>query len=110
MRAGGEKRGNKQDRARRRTWLLATFDQDLGPHQARCHLHISDACARIVTAATLTVDRIAPGGSYRHENIRPACRACQNKQGALITQERRIQWQQWMREAQEAGIDWDGVI
>jgi hypothetical protein len=63
-----------------------------------------------VTANTLTVDRIEPGGSYAHDNIRPACRPCQNKQGALITAERRRAWRQLMDEAHAAGIEWDGLM
>lgn len=110
MRAGGEKRGNCHDRARRKVWMLATFDPDLGPDQARCHLAISDNCREVVTVATVTADRIDPGGSYRRENVQPACVPCQNKQGALITRERRHQWRDWMREADEAGIVWDGVL
>ena len=110
MRPGGEKRGNSRDRARRRAWLLRTFDPDLGPELARCHLKLSDVCARTVTATSLTVDRIEPGGSYAHDNIRPACRACQNTQGALITWERRYQWRGWWEEAQAAGIEWDGSM
>ena len=110
MRPGGEKRGNTRDRARRRAWLLRAFDPDLGDELARCHLKLSDVCARTVNSFSLTVDRIEPGGSYAHDNIRPACRACQNTQGALITAERRHQWLAWMQEAEEAGIEWDGAM
>ncbi|HEY0701060.1 MAG TPA: hypothetical protein VGD43_25015, partial [Micromonospora sp.] len=81
MRAGGEKRGNTRNRARRRVWLLTTFDPDLGPDKARCKLGISERCKQVVDATTLTVDRIEPGGSYCHDNIQPACAPCQNKQG-----------------------------
>lgn len=110
MRSGGEKRGNNRDRKRRRAWILRTFDPDLGPGQARCRLQISDMCRPVVDESTLSVDRIDPGGTYKRSNIQPACIPCQNKQGALITKERREQWQQWMREAEEAGIEWDGVL
>lgn len=109
-RPGGERRGSNRDRAARRTWLLATFDKDLGPDLARCWLGISDRCKVIVDATTLTVDRCNPGGSYCHENIQPACAPCQNKQGALITRERRHQWLSWMTEAQAADIEWDGAM
>jgi hypothetical protein len=111
MRPGGERRGNNRDRARRRAWLLAEFDPDLGPDKARCHLFgLSDACLGTVDARTLTVDRIEPGGSYAHDNIRPACAPCQNAQGALITNESRHHWRQLMEEAQARGIEWDGVM
>lgn len=110
MRPGGERRGNARDRARRRAWLLATFDQDLGPDKARCHLSLSEVCVGVVDAVTLTVDRIEPGGPYTRDNVRPACAPCQNRQGALITRERRLQWRAWWDEAQAAGIDWDGTL
>lgn len=110
MRAGGEKRGNSRDRARRRAWLLETFDKDLGPDRARCWLDLSENCQEYVDAQTITVDRIRPGGTYRRDNIQPACAPCQNKQGALITQARRADWQRWMEEARAAGIEWDGAL
>lgn len=110
MRAGGEKRGNNRDRKRRREWLLKTFDQDLGPDLARCHLKISNVCAVTVNAGSLTVDRINPGGTYARDNIRPACIPCQTKQGALISYWKRYQWKEWMDEAEALGIDWDGQL
>lgn len=110
MRAGGDRRGNNKNRAQRRVWLLATFDTDLGPARARCHLRLSESCADILDSTSITADRIDPGGSYRHENIQPACRPCQHRQGALITRERRQQWFSWMDEAHAQGIEWDGAI
>lgn len=110
MRAGGEKRGNYLDRRRRRKWLLETFDVDMGPDSARCHLKLSPVCAGTVDPLSLTVDRIEPGGTYAHSNIRPACRPCQSRQGALVTYWSRYQWFEWRREADEAGIEWDGAL
>lgn len=110
MRAGGDRRGNHIDRRRRKLWLLATFDVDLGPDRARCQLAISDNCRQIVTFETVTADRIIPGGTYAHTNVQPACAPCQNRQGALITRERRHQWFGWKREAELAGIEWDGTL
>jgi hypothetical protein len=110
MRPGGDRRGSTRNRAQRRRWLLATFDVDLGPERARCALQLSERCLVIVDADTLTADRIDPGGSYRHDNIQPACARCQNLQGALITREKRHQWLAWMEEAREAGIEWDGTM
>lgn len=110
MRPGGEKRGNCRDRARRRAWLLATFDKDLGPTRARCWLDLVPGCLVFVDATTITVDRIEPGGSYRRENIQPACRPCQVHQGALITKARRDEWRALMAEADAAGIEWDGAL
>lgn len=105
MRPGGERRGNSYDRARRRTWLLATFDTDLGPEVARCHLTLSDRCHQYVDEVTLTADRIEPGGTYRRGNIRPACPACQHQQGALITNARRWDWRRYAEEAKARGIE-----
>lgn len=109
MRAGGERRGNCRDRARRRAWLLETFDPDLGPSRARCHLKLSDSCSGEVDTTSLTVDRIDPVKGYVRGNIQPACRHCQNLQGALITRDRRQEWHRWMREADAAGFQWDGL-
>lgn len=111
MRAGGEKRGNCYDRRRRRAWLLVNFDPELGAEVARCHLRLADdRCHVYVDDQTLTVDRIDPAGGYQHDNIQPACRPCQNLQGALITTERRQDWLRWMEEAKALGIEWDGAL
>lgn len=111
MRAGGDLRGSYRNRRQRRRWLLLTFDPDLGPELARCHLKIAgDRCHVYVDDRSLTVDRIEPGGTYAHGNIQPACTPCQNKQGALITAEKRQAWQRFMEEAKAAGIEWDGVM
>lgn len=76
-----DKRGSTADRARRRAWLLETFDPDLGPGRARCALKLSRSCVVEVDEATLSVDRKEPGGSYRRDNIQPACKPCQDRQG-----------------------------
>jgi hypothetical protein len=108
VRPGGEKRGNSYDRRRRRRWLMKEFDPDIGPDRVRCHLFgLSENCLEFLDIHTLTVDRIEPGGSYARDSIRPACKPCQNTQGALITQARRIQWKQLMEEARARGIDWE---
>ena len=42
-------------------------------------------CGHLLTAETLTVDRIIPGcrgGTYRRDNIRPACATCNSSTGA----------------------------
>jgi hypothetical protein len=68
-RAGGDKRGSSADRRRRREWLLATFgDGEIAP----CWW----GCGRDLDQATVEADRIIPGGSYRRDNIVPACRPC----------------------------------
>lgn len=110
MRPGGERRGNCHDRKRRRVWLLATFDKDLGPDRARCWLDLSPGCLEYVDIHSLTVDRINPGGTYRRDNIQPACSVCQAVQGALITNERREEWRRMLEEAEREGIPWDGEM
>jgi len=79
-----DKRGNNVSRARRRTWLLTEFDEDLGPGRARCRLRLLADCVGIVDEVTLSVDRIEPGGSYARHNIQPACRPCNDYQGGLF--------------------------
>lgn len=42
-------------------------------------------CGRLLTVVTVTVDRIIPGrqgGTYRRNNIRPACRDCRPAAGS----------------------------
>lgn len=110
MRAGGDRRGNNADRLCRKLWMLATWNPELGPDTAECQLRISESCVGTLTLATVTADRIDPGGTYRRENVQPACRPCQNRQGALITREKRHQWFAWRAEADAAGIEWDGAM
>lgn len=69
MRAGGDKRGSSADRRRRRAWLLETFGNGVA---APCFWE----CGREVDETTVEADRIIPGGSYRRDNIVPACRPC----------------------------------
>ena len=78
-----DRRGSAKARARRRVWLLATFDPELGNELARCRLRLAAECHDVVNAQTLSVDRIEQGGSYRRGNIQPACKPCQDKQGGL---------------------------
>lgn len=88
MRKGGEKRGNNRDRKRRKLWLLATFDPELGPDEARCRLVLSDRCLGLLDYATVTADRLDMGGTYVRENCQPSCKPCQSLQGALVSQGR----------------------
>ena len=80
----GNVRGNSVDRARRRAWLVKTFQSDQGPGTCRCY-----RCGALLTEDTVTVDRIVPGchgGSYRRNNIRPACATCNSATGTLAAQ------------------------
>ena len=93
-------RGGSAARSRRRRWLVNTFaaDRDIwstwvvndyktreglprGGAQAACRCY---RCGRLLTCDTVTVDRIIPGckgGTYRRNNIRPACAACNSETG-----------------------------
>jgi 5-methylcytosine-specific restriction endonuclease McrA len=111
MRAGGDRRGSNITRKARRAWVLVTFDPDLGEGVARCALQLAgDSCHGIVDDKTLSLDRIDRAGTYRRDNIQPACVPCQNTQGALITNEARRAWFRYVEEAAARGIEWDGVI
>ena len=72
-RAGGEKRGNCYDRERRRRWLVSPAAGFGGNSQT---VECFYGCGTVLTTRTVTADRIKPGGSYRHANIRPACLTC----------------------------------
>jgi 5-methylcytosine-specific restriction endonuclease McrA len=94
-------RGNAGDQKRRREWLVATFranldvlvirlgngsqlqlDTLLGRGEPACRCY---RCGKLLTADTVTVDRIVPGcqgGTHRRSNIRPACGPCNSVTGA----------------------------
>lgn len=68
-------RGSAEDRRRRKQWLLNNGFK-------RCHY-----CLLILTLETMTIDRIIPGcqgGTYRRDNIRPACLSCNSSEGGGI--------------------------
>jgi len=78
-RAGGEKRGNAANRRARKNWLLGVIkDRTLGwaPFGGNGETVPCVFCGELLTFATLEADRIIPGGSYRRENVQPACRPC----------------------------------
>lgn len=83
-------RGSSYSRERRRQWLVATYraDEDLdGEPACRCY-----RCGTLLTAVTVTADRIKPGcegGTYRRENIRPACGRCNSSEGGALGARRR---------------------
>lgn len=68
--SNANQRGSAKDRRARKQWLLDTFgDGTVAP----CFV---DGCTAVLTFDTITVDRIqlgVDGGSYRRNNIRPAC-------------------------------------
>lgn len=72
-------RGNTRDREARRWFLMNTYAADkLG--YCRCY-----RCGKLLLLDQITVDRIVPGnhgGTYRRNNIRPACAKCNSATGA----------------------------
>lgn len=109
-----DRRGSNTDRRRRREWLVATFRADkdallddppsehlvsaadlavreveLGTCDPACRCY---RCGVLLTVDTVTADRIKPGiegGTYRRNNIRPACVRCQSVTGGLLAAARR---------------------
>jgi hypothetical protein len=74
--SNGNRRGGSKDRAIRRQWLVTTFGDGHLCHCYRCDL--------VLTVDTVSPDRIvlgADGGTYRRDNIRPACGTCQSVTG-----------------------------
>jgi len=90
----GNARGSSYARRRRREWLIANYRADVdvatlcgvtaataggGFPACRCY-----RCGTLLTVETVTVDRIIPGcqgGTYRRNNIRPACARCNSETG-----------------------------
>lgn len=70
-------RGNTVDRINRKNWVLKTFAANVSlGEEAACRCY---RCGILLTFDTLTIDRIIPGkdgGTYRRNNIRPACASC----------------------------------
>lgn len=80
----GNARGNTRDRASRRAFLLAKFGD--GEH-APCY-----RCSAVLDDSTITVDRVIPGcegGTYRRDNLRPACGPCNSETGGQLGAARR---------------------
>jgi 5-methylcytosine-specific restriction endonuclease McrA len=93
-------RGGSEERRRRRERLVQTYRADVdlftlslyhgpevievnpGDGEAACRCY---RCGVLLTVDTVTVDRIIPGihgGTYRRNNIRPACGRCNSSTGA----------------------------
>lgn len=67
-RHGGEKRGSSYARRARKLWMLAHWgDGEVCP----CVY-----CGMSVNFDTVEADRIIPGGTYRRDNVQPACKPC----------------------------------
>lgn len=109
----GNVRGSSYDRRRRREWLLANYPADvegfcrcyrcgrllfnpddhlpypgaLVPYYVKARYYWEDGERRVDLAVPLTVDRIIPGcrgGTYRRNNIRPACGPCNSETGGPL--------------------------
>lgn len=100
-------RGSSYSRRRRREWLVETYraNEDVCPDQAACsswpfdseHTHPAGdgepacrcyRCGVLLTVDTVSVDRIIPGcmgGTYRRDNIRPACLTCNSSTGGALS-------------------------
>lgn len=96
----GNQRGSSYTRRARRAWMLITFASNI-PGYCRCYrcgclLYNPDDKPivtggdvqvygfQIYVAKPLTVDRIIPGckgGTYRRNNVRPACQPCNSETG-----------------------------
>lgn len=101
--SNGNQRGSSHSRRSRRTWLVLTYASNI-PGYCRCYRcglllfnpdaepqltdeHITLYGTQTMTAQTLTVDRIIPGvqgGTYRRNNIRPACGDCNSETGGAL--------------------------
>lgn len=96
---GGD-RGNTKDRRARKEWMVSEFRADVdltlgddgfmievdrgeGIPACRCY-----RCGELLTVETVTPDRWpipgCKGGTYRRNNIRPACSTCQSITGNEI--------------------------
>jgi 5-methylcytosine-specific restriction endonuclease McrA len=89
-------RGSAANRRARREWLVATYRSDVvcgitdcSECEPSCRCY---RCGTLLTVETVTVDRIIPGclgGTYRRNNIRPACAHCNSATGGLLAAERK---------------------
>lgn len=74
-------RGSTRDRAARRAWIMKNWASDY-VDCVRCY-----RCGTLLYRRELTIDRIIPsahGGTYRRNNIRPACSLCNSSTGSSV--------------------------
>lgn len=99
--SNGNQRGSSYSRRVRREWLVTTYRANvdvpdfhdlqlpvdgvpLGMGEPACRCY---RCGDLLTVETVTVDRIIPGcqgGTYRRNNIRPACGPCNSETGGRL--------------------------
>jgi len=88
-------RGSSEDRRRRRDWIFAVYAADTmcrwrfnylvscePDHPGAMRAVRCFRCGDLLNDELLTIDRIIPGckgGTYRRNNIRPACANCNNE-------------------------------
>ncbi|WP_217996825.1 HNH endonuclease [Nocardioides jensenii] len=115
--SNSDQRGSSYTRRRRREWLVKTYranrdvtvpkpgvienggslpggrislrDDVIDVPACRCY-----RCGALLTVDTVTVDRIIPGckgGTYRRDNIRPACGDCNSETGGPLANGREHQ-------------------
>ncbi len=86
------KRGGSEARRARRAFLVDTFGWRLPDGTGlvlcfRCEVPLLENCDPEAPGQSVTVDRIIPGahgGTYKRDNIRPACGGCNSETGATV--------------------------
>lgn len=115
--SNGNAAGSAAQRRARKVWLIDTYRADVdldvdtvalllsGPYPAARFFESASTphgegimacrcyrCGMLLEFSTVTVDRIVPGckgGTYRRDNIRPACSPCNTETGARLGVEQR---------------------
>lgn len=111
--SNGNSSGSAENRRRRKRWLIETYRanvdasvardedgcvydvQEYNPRLDSCTGYTSGPnpacrcyrCGDLLVFETVTVDRIIPGcqgGTYRRNNIRPACGKCNSETGGAL--------------------------
>jgi hypothetical protein len=72
QRHGGDKRGSAASRRARKLWMLSEAAGFGGDGTKVPCVH----CDATLDFDAVEADRIVPGGSYRRDNVQPACRVC----------------------------------
>lgn len=69
--------------------LITTTAVEFGTGEPACRCY---RCGQLLTVDTVTADRIKPGckgGTYRRDNIRPACGRCNSITGTQVREQMR---------------------
>lgn len=73
-------RGNSKDRAARKTWMLTSPQFHRRPGTEGTNVNCTH-CGRELNRQTVQADRIDPAGTYKRENVQPACESCNIRRG-----------------------------